>query len=293
MEGGMMKIGNHDIGEGHPCWITSEIGINHSGSLEIAKQLIDAASLAGCQAVKFQKRTVDVVYSAEELAKPRESPWGTTNGDQKRGLEFGESQYREIDAHCREKKIIWYASPWDLDSVSFLENFNIPVYKIASACVTDLELIRRIGMTGKPVIMSTGMSTVKEIGRAVTLLETFTDQIALLACVSVYPARIEELDLKRIWRLKTLWPHLEIGYSGHETGLWSTLCAVALGATLIERHLTLDRSSYGSDQSASLEPMAFGKLVTEIRDYELALGEGVLGVSEREKPIWEKLRRVK
>ena len=288
-----MKIGERFIGEDYPCLITSEIGINHSGSLEMAKKLIDVSVLAGADCVKFQKRTVEVVYSEEELNKARESPWGLTNRDQKLGLEFGEREYTEIDTYCREKKIIWYASPWDLDSVSFLEQFNIPVYKIASACVTDLELIRRIGMTGKPVIMSTGMSTVAEIGRAVSLLETFTDQIALLACVSTYPARIEELDLKRILRLKTLWPQCEVGYSGHEVGLWSTLCAVAMGATLIERHLTLDRTMYGSDQSASLEPMAFGKLVTEIRDYERALGEGNLGVSEREKPILEKLRRVK
>jgi len=288
-----MKILNYDIGEGHPCFVTAEIGINHNGSVENAKKLIDAAVGAGSTAVKFQKRTVDVVYSSEELLRLRESPFGTTNGDLKRGLEFGRTQFLEIDAYCREKKIIWYASPWDVDSVSFLEQFNLPVYKIASACVTDLELIRRIGMTGKPVIMSTAMSTVEEIGRAVTLLETFTDQIALLACVSVYPARIEELDLKRIWRLKTLWPRCEIGYSGHETGLWSTLCAVALGATLIERHLTLDRASYGSDQAASLEPMAFAKLVTEIRDFEKALGDGELGVSERERPSWEKLRRIK
>lgn len=288
-----MKIANYDIGEGHPCWITAEIGINHSGSLEIAKKLIDAAVFAGADAVKFQKRTVDVVYSAEELAKPRESPWGETNGDQKRGLEFGQEQYEQIDAYCREKKIIWYASPWDMDSVSFLEDFNIPVYKIASACVTDLELVRRIGMTGKPVIMSTGMSTIEEIGRAVSLLETFTDEIALMACVSTYPAKIEELDLKRIWRLKALWPHLEIGYSGHEVGLATSIAAVALGAKLLERHITLDRSMYGSDQAASVEPIGFFRLVRDIRDNEKAMGNGELGVSEREKPILEKLRRVK
>lgn len=288
-----MKIGERIIGEGYPCLITSELGINHGGSLEIAKKMIDAAVLAGADCVKLQKRNVDVVYSPEELAKPRESPYGTTNGDLKRALEFGEREYSAIDAYCREKNILWYASPWDVDSVSFLEEFNIPVYKIASACVTDLELIKRIGLTAKPVIMSTGMSTIEEIGRAVKLLENFTDQIALLACVSVYPARIEELDLNRIPRLKTLWPQHEIGYSGHEVGIWTTLCAVAKGATLIERHLTLDRSMYGSDQAASLEPMALVKLVLEIRDFEKAKGEGLFGVSEREKAVWEKLRRVK
>ena len=288
-----MKIANYDIGDGLPCFVTAEIGLNHNGSVENAKKLIDAASLAGCNAVKFQKRTIEIVYSVEELSKLRASPWGTTNGDQKRGLEFQETEYKIIDAYCREKGIIWFASPWDVDSVSFLEGFNIPVYKIASACVTDLELVRRIGMAGKPVIMSTGMSTVEEISRAVSVLELFTDQIALLACVSTYPAKTEELQLKRIETIRRLWPQCEVGYSGHEVGLSTTIAAVAMGARLVERHITLDRASYGSDQAASVEPHGFFLLVRDIRDYERALGNGELGVSEREKPILEKLRRVK
>ena len=288
-----MKIANHDIGEGHPCWITSEIGINHSGSLELAKKLIDASVLAGVDAVKFQKRNVEKVYSKEELDKPRESPWGTTNREQKLGLEFGETEYHQIDLYCREKKIIWYASPWDTDSVEFLEQFDIPVYKVASACVTDLELIRRIGMTGKPVIMSTGMSTVEEISRAVSLLKIFTDQIALLACVSTYPAKTEELQLRRIETIKRLWPDCEVGYSGHEVGLYTSYAAVVMGANLLERHITLDRSMYGSDQAASIEPGGFMRLVRDIRDFQKACGNGKIEVLESEKPIREKLRRIK
>jgi len=288
-----MKILNYDIGDGLPCFVTAEIGLNHNGSVELAKKLIDAASVAGANAVKFQKRVVEKVYSAEELDKPRESPWGTTNREQKAGLEFGEDQYDEIEAYCRSKNIIWYASPWDVDSVSFLEGFNIPVYKIASACVTDLELIRRIGMAGKPVIMSTGMSTVEEISRAVSVLELFTDQIALLACVSTYPAKTEDLQLRRIETIRRLWPQCEVGYSGHEVGLWTSLCAVAMGANLIERHITLDRSMYGTDQSASVEPGGIRKLVEEIRDLEKARGKGDIRLLDVEKQVWEKLRRVK
>ena len=288
-----MKIANHDIGPGHPCFITAEIGINHGGSIETAKKLIDVAAFAGCQAVKFQKRTVETVYSRAELDRPRESPFGTTNRDLKIALEFDLDAYRQIDSYCREKKIIWFASPWDTESVDFLAQFDIPVYKVASACITDLELLHRIALQGKPVIVSTGMSTLDEIATAVNILRMYTEEIALLACVSTYPAKLEELNLLRIHTLRLLYPQYAVGYSGHEIGLYSTLSAVAMGACIVERHITLDRASWGSDQAASVEPQGLLKLVREIRDLEKARGNGEIGMLESEKPVMEKLRRIK
>lgn len=284
-----VKIGNRNVGPGHPCFIVAEIGINHNGDVEMAKKLVDAAKDAGADAVKFQKRTVDVVYSAEELAKPRESPWGKTNGDQKRGLEFGYEQYAAIAERCAERDILWFASPWDEASVDFLEEFDVPCHKIASASLTDDGLLAHVRSKGRPVILSTGMSTMGQVERAVQVLGT--DGLILLHAVSTYPAKTEDLNLRVIQTLARRFPDVPIGYSGHEQGTTRSVCAVALGACMIERHITLDRTLYGSDQAASLEPKGFNLMVDNIRAFELALGDGVKKVLPDEVPIQKKLRR--
>jgi N-acetylneuraminate synthase len=269
--------------------VVAEIGINHNGSLDLAKALIDAAVIAGCDAVKFQKRTVDIVYSATELARPRENPFGPTNGDLKRGLEFGADQYAEIDRHCKSKGIMWFASCWDEPSVDFLEQFSPPCYKIASASLTDDNLLRHHRKTGRPLIVSTGMSTSEQIDHAVELLGR--KDLILLHATSTYPSKLEELNLRVIPRLLERYG-VPIGYSGHEVGLYTTLAAVVLGACVVERHITLDRASWGSDQAASVEPQGFARLVKDIRAVEAGLGDGVKRVYESEVPIMQKLRRV-
>lgn len=284
-----VKIGNSSVGTGHPCFIVAEIGINHNGDVEIAKKLIDVAAASGCDAVKFQKRTVEVVYTAAELAKPRESPWGKTNGDQKRGLEFGHEQYEAIDAHCRARGILWFASPWDEDSVDFLEEFDPPCHKLASASLTDDGLLRHIRSKGRPVILSTGMSTMGEVEHAVEVLGT--DGLVLMHTVSTYPANNEDLNLRVIQTLIRRFPNVPIGYSGHERGTTLSVNAVALGAVMVERHITLDRTMYGSDQSASLEPAGLKLMVDKIRALEAALGDGIKRVLPQEVSIKEKLRR--
>ncbi len=288
-----MKIGAREIGTGNPCAIVCEIGINHNGSVETAKKMIDVAVEVGADFVKFQKRTISAVYTQDELARPRESPWGTTNGDQKRGLELSWEAYAEIDAHCEDVGITWFASPWDTASVTFLEQFDVPAYKVASACLTDTALLHAIRRTGKPVICSTGMSTIKEIGDAYDLFAWSGTPPALLVCTSTYPADLSDLHLARIWTMQTAYPAAVIGYSGHEVGIWTTVCAAAMGASIIERHLTLDRAMYGSDQAASLEPKAFAKMVQEIRDWETARGDGAIRLLPAEMAVREKLRRVK
>jgi N-acetylneuraminate synthase len=286
-----VRIGaNKTIGHGEPVFITAEIGINHNGSLDIAKKLIDAAVVAGCDAVKFQKRTVDVVYTPEELARPRESPFGETNGDLKHGLEFGREEYLEIDRYCRNRGILWYASPWDMASVDFLDEFDPPCYKVASASLTDHELLRHIKSKGKPIILSTGMSTLAEVGFAVSLLGE--DNLILLHCTSTYPSVPEELNLGVIPMLKDHY-NCPIGYSGHEVGISSTIVAIALGACTVERHITLDRAMWGSDQAASLEVNGFNRLVRDARLVQTWIGDGKKRVYESEKPILQKLRRVK
>ena len=270
--------------------MVAEIGINHNGDIEIAKRLIDAATEAGADAVKFQKRTVEVVYSAEELARQRESPFGTTNGDLKRGLEFGIKEYAEIDEYCKAKGMLWTASCWDEESVDFMEQFHPPYYKIASACLTDDKLLRHHRARGRPVVLSTGMSRMQQIRHAVEVLGG-TDNLILLHCTSTYPSRPEELNLRVINLLRAEFD-CPIGYSGHEVGLQTTLAAVMLGACMVERHITLDRSMWGSDQSASVEPQGFQRLVRDIRVSEMALGDGVKRVYESEKPIMAKLRRI-
>jgi N-acetylneuraminate synthase len=284
-----IMIGNTIVGGRHPCYIVAEIGINHNGDINLAHQLIDVAALAGCDAVKFQKRTVDVVYTKEELTRPRESPFGATNGDLKRGLEFGAKQYNEIDAHCRDKGISWFASCWDEASVDFIDRFRPPAFKIASASLTDDNLLAHTRSKGKPIILSTGMSRLDQIDHAVEVLGT--ENLVILHSSSTYPAHYDELNLRVIPVLSQKFP-APIGYSGHETGILTSVAAVALGACMVERHLTLDRSLWGSDHPASLEPDDMTRLVSDIRLVETAFGDGVKRVLEREIGIIEKLRRV-
>ena len=284
-----IKIGNRCVGDREPCFVVSEIGINHNGDIELAKRLIDAAVLAGCDAVKFQKRTIEVVFTSEELALNRESSFGTTNGDLKRGLEFGQKEYEIIDTYCKERDILWFASCWDEGSVDFIDQFDPPCYKIASACLTDDNLLKHTQSKGKPILLSTGMSTMDQIRHAVEVLGL--DDLVVLHCTSTYPSTPEELNL---FMIKTLQREFDcpIGYSGHEVGLATTLAAVVLGAKVIERHITLDRAMWGSDQAASVEPHGFARLVRDIRVFEKALGDGVKRVYESEVPIMNKLRRV-
>lgn len=317
-----IEIGDRVVGPGEPTFLIAEIGINHNGSVAVAKQLVDLAVKTGCQAVKFQKRTIETVYTAEELAKPRvfdnsfmihageraerygvdplskedrarlaKDPTNTTNGDLKRILEFGLPEYRDIDSYCRENGIMWTASPWDEASVEFLETFNVPFYKVGSASLTDSGLLKAIQKTSKPVVLSTGMSTMEQVHKAVGILKE--TPIALLHCVSTYPSKDEELNLRMIEMLKKEFPAIPIGYSGHENGSTLAVCAVALGACIVERHITLDRTMPGSDQAASLEPFRLGLMIGNIRRLERALGDGFKRVLQTEQPILEKLRRVK
>jgi len=287
----MSEIGIADylVGNGHPCYAIAEIGINHNGEVELAKKLIDVAVSSGCNAVKFQKRTIEVVYPPEELERPRESPFGTTNGELKYGLEFGQQEYEEIDRYCKDKKIAWFASCWDEKSVDFIDQFDVPCYKIASASLTDDRLLRHTRATGRPILLSTGMSTLEQIDHAVEVLGK-NDLLIMHSC-STYPAYYEELNLRVIPLLIQRYG-IPIGYSGHETGLPSTVAAVILGACLVERHITLDRSMWGSDHAASLEPNGITRLIRDIRLIETSMGDGVKRVIEREIPIMQKLRRI-
>ena len=284
-----IKIGDILIGDGHPCYVIAEIGINHNGDIDIAKKLIDVAAASGCGAVKFQKRTVEVVYPAEELARPRESPFGTTNGDLKYGLEFGLEEYREIDHYCKERKIAWFASCWDEASVNFMEQFDVPCYKVASASLTDDNLLQHMRSKNRPILLSTGMSTLDQIDHAVEVLGK--KDLVVLHSTSTYPAFYEELNLRVIPVLKQRYG-VPVGYSGHETGLSTTIASVALSACTVERHITLDRSMWGSDQAASVEPQGFLRMVRDIRLVETAMGDGIKRVIEREVPVMKKLRRV-
>ena len=270
-------------------FVIGEIGINHNGSLEIAKKLIDAAHSVGADAVKFQKRTVDVVYSPEELARERDNPFGKTNGDLKRGLEFGKKEYDEIDRYSKEKGILWSASPWDEGSVDFLEQYDPPFYKIASASATDKDLITYIKSKGRPVIVSTGMMDDAMIDSVVKILGE--DGLVIMHCTATYPAKNTELHIRNIPRLIKKYPKAHIGYSGHEVGVWSTLVAASLGACVLERHITLDRAMWGSDQAASLEVPGFEHLIKQIRILPEVFGEDKKVILESEAPIAKKLRR--
>lgn len=316
----LVKIDSRLVGPGQPCLVIAEIGINHNGSVEIAKKLIDVAVDAGCELVKFQKRTVPVVYTASELAKPRqfditilrhamdrthrygyevlgngargrliESMDAMTNGDLKYALEFNAPEYAELDAYCRSKGVMWTASPWDEESVDFLEASNVPCYKVASASLTDRGLLRRISSKGKPIILSTGMSTLEQIHEAVQVVGS--GNLILLHCNSTYPTPEEDENLRVITTLQREFPGIPIGFSGHGRGTTPTVATVALGACVIERHLTLDRTMPGSDQSASLEPTGIKHMVYNVRRLEAALGDGIKRVTDAEKGIAAKLRR--
>ena len=284
-----VKIANKTIGDEFPCFVTAEVGINHNGSIELAKNLIDMAVNSGCDAVKFQKRTVDVVYSKEELAKERQSVFGNTNGDLKRGLEFSFEQYKEIDEYCKQKGIIWYASCWDEQSVDFIEQFNPPCYKIASASLTDDNLLKYTRKTGKPIFLATGMSSMEQIQHAVDVLGE--DNLILYHCTSTYPTDMTEINLKVITTLREKYS-CPIGFSGHERGILPTIMSVMLGANAIERHITTDRTLWGSDQAASLEFDGINRIVRDVRQIKTILGDGNKVVYESEKPIIKKLRRV-
>jgi N-acetylneuraminate synthase len=278
------------VGDGHPVYVIAEIGINHNGSLEIAKKMIDGAVLSGCDAVKFQKRTPEVCVPKDQWAIERDTPWGRmTYIDYRHKTEFGADQYAEIDRHCRDRKIQWFASCWDEPAVDFMERFAPPCYKIASASVTDISLLERLRATGRPMILSTGMSTLEEVAGAVAVLDR--EKLAVLHAVSMYPCDVKDLNLRMIQTLKGLYPDLPIGYSGHETGLVPTFAAVSLGATIVERHITLDRAMWGSDQAASVEIPGLLRLVSGIRDIAAAMGDGKKTVHEKELAQAKKLRR--
>lgn len=282
-------LGERPVGDGHPCFVIGEVGINHNGDTGMARQLIDVAAVAGCEAIKFQKRTIDVVYTPEELAKPRESPFGETNGDLKRGLEFGVSEYSEIDEYCRRKSMAWTASCWDEASVDFIDRFDPPFYKIASASLTDDDLLRHTRAKGKPIVLSTGMSTIDQIDHAVEVLGK--EDLILLHSCSTYPSQYVDLNLRVIPTLRDRYA-VPVGYSGHETGIASSVAAVALGACIVERHITMDRSLWGSDHAASLEPNGIMRVVRDIRLVEASMGDGIKRVLPSEVPVMQKLRRV-
>jgi len=285
-----VAVGNKTIGVGEPVYVIAEIGINHNGDIEIAKQLMDVAVETGCDAVKFQKRTPEICVPEEQKSIPRETPWGSmTYFEYKKRIEFEQPEFEQIDAYAKTIGIDWFASPWDVPSVDFLESFDVPCQKIASACLTDSELLTAVNKTKTTTILSTGMSSIEEIDKAVSLLNNVP--LAIAQATSTYPAEASELNLRAIQTFAEKYK-VPVGYSGHERGLQVTIAAVALGATFIERHITLDRSMWGTDHSASLEPEGLKKLVRDIRNIELALGDGKKKVYDSEIPIRAKLRRV-
>ncbi len=312
-----ISIGGISVGPGEPCAVVAEIGINHNGNVETVKQLIDLAVKAHCQAVKFQMRTVRIVYTSQELVKPRTVPASlvqealkrgvlpeealerlskdvenTTNGDLKWALEFTLDEYREIIGYCKLKNILWFASPWDEEAVSRLEALDVSCYKIAAACNTDRELLLKVKATGKPIILSTGMTTLDELDRIMAVLDDARERLVLMHTVSTYPSDRRDLNLSVIQTLQKRYG-VSVGYSGHENGTTMTVCAVAAyGACIVERHITLDRTMWGSDQAASLEQQGLTVLVKNIRDFEAAKGDGIKRVIEAEQPIKKKLRRV-
>ncbi len=284
-----VTIGNRKVGDGHPAFIIAEIGINHNGSLEFAKQMILAAHQAGVDAVKFQKRTPELCVPEHQRSQMRDTPWGyITYLDYRYKVEFGQEDYQEIDRYCKELGITWLASSWDIPSVEFMEQFNPPAHKIPSALLTDHALLRAYRATGRPLILSTGMSTLEQIKESVALVGE--ENLILCHTTSSYPCPPDELNLRMIQTLRGMFS-CPIGYSGHEVGLVPSAVAVALGACLVERHITLDRAMWGSDQSASVEPQGIEHLVKYIRVTEQALGDGVKHVYESEQSSLSKLRR--
>ncbi len=287
-----IKVGSRYIGDGHPCFVIGEIGINHNGSIDIAKKIIKGAKSAGCDAVKFQKRTPEICTPKDQWYIERDTPWGRmTYIDYRHKVEFGKDEYSEIDLYCKELDIIWFASCWDEEANEFIKQFNPPLYKTSSASLTDIKLLQKHQVLDKPVIISTGMSTMDEIEKGV---ETIGKKNLLVAhSTSAYPAKNEELNLKMILTLKEKYPETPIGYSGHEVGLAPTWAAVSLGACFVERHITLDRAMWGTDQAASVEIGGLQRLISNIRDIEASLGDGVKRVYESEIPVMKKLRRVR
>jgi len=284
-----IEIAGRRVGRDYPVFVIAEIGINHNGSLQTALELIDVAAEAGCDAVKFQKRTPEICVPESARDTLRETPWGVMSYlEYKERIEFGYGEYRAISQRAKERDLIWFASPWDVESVSFLEKLDVPCFKIASACLTDAELLSSVAATGRPVILSSGMSSMEEISVAVTSLSEVP--LAIAQATSTYPARIEHLNLRVIETLSREYGR-PVGYSGHETGLPTTVAAVALGACFVERHITLDRSMWGTDQAASIEPHGLRTLVRHIRAVESALGDGTKVVYPDELPVREKLRR--
>ncbi len=285
-----VKIGDRLVGDGQPVYAIAEIGINHNGSVDIAKKMIDGAVAAGCDAVKFQKRTPEKCVPRDQWDIERDTPWGRmTYMAYRHKVEFGVDEYKDIAAHCKEKGIHWFASCWDEDAVAFMEQFDTPCYKVASASVTDTVLLDALRATGRPVMLSTGMSTMEQIDAAVKRIDP--DKLLIAHAVSLYPCDVKDLNLRMIQTLKGLYPHVPIGYSGHEVGLVPTFGAIALGATFIERHITLDRAMWGSDQAASVEVDGMHRLMNGVRDIEKSLGDGVKKVLEGELKQAAKLRR--
>ena len=286
-----LKIGRHIIGTGHPTYIIAEIGINHNGDISIAEQMIRAAKQAGVSAVKFQKRTPLLCVPPEERTKMRETPWGyITYLEYREHVEFGEAEYSRINELCKELDIDWFASVWDEEAIDFLEQFDPIAYKVPSASLTDTGLVDKLNATGRPIILSTGMSTMEQIRASVAHFDM--DRLAITHATSAYPCDPKELNLRMV---ETLAQEFDcpVGYSGHEVGLIPSVVAVGLGATIIERHFTLDRAMWGTDQSASVEPSGMARLVKYIRVTEQALGDGVKKVYDSELPSLNKLRRVK
>lgn len=284
-------LGDHVVGSGCPVYITAEIGINHNGALANAIALVDQAADAGCDAVKFQKRTPEISTPRDQWEVERDTPWGRMSYiDYRHRVEFDIEAYAAIDEHAKRRGIAWFASPWDAQSVDFLEAFDVPAHKVASACLTDDDLLRRMRATGRTIILSTGMSTMRQIRHAVEVLGS--DNIILCHATSTYPAPATELNLKMIHTLQAEFPNVPIGYSGHETGLQTTLAAVAMGAVFVERHITLDRSMWGSDQAASIEPQGLARLVRDVRVITEAMGDGVKRIYDGERAAMKKLRRV-
>lgn len=291
MKTSTVRIGERLVGPGHRVFVIAELGINHNGSLETAKRMIDGAVLAGCDAIKLQKRTPERCVPREQWHLERDTPWGRmTYIEYRRKVELGARELVAIDRYCRERNILWFASCWDEESIDFMEEFDPPLYKAASASLTDLPLLRAMKATGRPLMISTGMSTMQEIDAAVAAVGT--DNLMIAHSTSAYPCPVESLNLRMIHTLRERFPACPIGYSGHETGLSPTWAAVAMGATFVERHLTLDRAMWGTDQAASVEVTGFCRLVTNIRDIESSLGDGVKRVYESELGPRAKLRRV-
>jgi N-acetylneuraminate synthase len=285
-----VQIGNHWLGDGHPAYVVAEAGINHNGDLDLAKKLILAAKNAGVDAVKFQKRTPELCVPPEQRNQMRETPWGyITYLEYRYKTEFGEAEYKEIDRYCKEVGITWFASVWDEPSVDFLEQYNPVCYKVPSASLTDSKLLLHLRKTGRPLIVSTGMSTMEQIKKAVALIGE--ENLVLTHATSTYPCDPSELNLRMIQTLRDTFS-CPIGYSGHEVGLVTSAVAVGLGACMVERHITLDRAMWGSDQSASVEPGGFEKLVKYVRVTEQAVGDGVKKVYDSEMSSLKKLRRV-